>query len=53
MIETANRVGGIEGIRRLGCGRIPNKYVSHSNFTTIIIKDIKTEIKLGIEKRVG
>ncbi len=41
IIETVNRVGGIEGIRRLGYGRIPNEYVSRSNLTTIIIKNIK------------
>ena len=42
-IEMLMRVKGIEGIKRLGCGQIPDSYVSHSNFTTIIIK--------GIEKR--
>lgn len=41
IIKTVNRVGGIEGIKRLGCGQIPNKYVSRWKFRAIIIKNIK------------
>lgn len=41
IIKTLTRVKGIEGIKRLGCGQIPNKYVSRFKFRTIIIKDIK------------
>lgn len=41
LIETLIRVGGIEGIRRLGCGEIPYSYVSHSKIATVVIKDIK------------
>lgn len=41
IIEMLIRVKGIEGIRRLGCGQIPDSYVSRSNFTTIMIKGIK------------
>ena len=36
-------MGGIEGIRRLGCGEIPCSYVSHSKIATVVIKDIKIE----------
>ncbi len=35
-METLNRLGGIEGIKKLGCHRIP-----YSEFATIIIKGIK------------
>ncbi len=41
IIEMLIRVKGIEGIKRLGCGQIPNSYVSRWKFITIIIKDIK------------
>jgi len=43
LIETLSRVGGIEGIRRLGCDEIPCSYVSHSKTATVVIKDIKIE----------
>lgn len=39
--EMLIRVKGIEGIRKQGCGQIPNSYVSRWKFRTIIIKDIK------------
>ncbi len=41
IIEMLIRVKGIEGIKRLGCGQIPNSYVSRWKFRSIIIKDIK------------
>ncbi len=41
IIEMLVRVKGIEGIKKLGCGQIPNSYVSRWKFRTIIIKDIK------------
>ncbi len=41
VIETLIKVGGIEGIRRLGCGEIPYSYVSHSKIATVVIKNIK------------
>lgn len=41
IIETLNRVEGIEGIRRLGCNQIPYSYVPDSRIATIIIKGIK------------
>lgn len=44
IIEMLIRVKGIEGIKRLGCGQIPNSYVSRWKFRTIIIKDIKNLI---------
>lgn len=42
-METLMRVGGIEGIRKLGCGKIPYSYVSYSKIASVVIK--------GIEKR--
>jgi len=46
--ETLNRLGGIEGIRRLGCGQVPSCYVPHSKIATVIIEGIKNkEIELG------
>ena len=41
IVEMLIRVKGIEGIKRLGCGQMPNSYVSRWKFRTIIIKDIK------------
>jgi len=43
VIETLIRVGGIEGIRKLGCGQIHYCYVPHSKIATVIIKGIKTK----------
>ena len=41
IIEMLIRVKGIEGIKKLGCGQIPNSYVARWKLRTIIIKDIK------------
>jgi len=41
VIETLIRVGGIEEIKKLGCGAIPNSFVSYSKFVTVLIKDIR------------
>ncbi len=41
ILEMLVRVKGIEGIKKLGCGQIPNSYVSRWKFRTVIIKDIK------------
>jgi len=41
VIETLIRVGGIEEIRKLGCGQIPYSYVSHSKIATVVIEDIE------------
>jgi len=39
--ETLMRVGGIEGIKKLGWNEIPYRYVSYSEIATIVIKGIK------------
>lgn len=41
VIETLIRVGGMEGIRKLGCGQIPYSYVPYSEIATVVIKGIK------------
>ena len=41
VIETLNRLGGIEGIKKLGCRRIHYSEVSDSKIASLVIKDIK------------
>ncbi len=41
VVEALNRMGGIEGIRRLGCNQIPPPYVPDSEIATVVIKGIK------------
>jgi len=41
VIETLIRVGGIKGIRKLGCGQIPYSYVPHSKIASVVIKDVE------------
>ncbi len=41
VIETLNRLGGIEGIKKLGCHRIPYSEVPDSKIASLVVKDIR------------